>query len=283
MKRYWKEIVLALIIVGAAIILFWYFFGSIKTEQKSADINLLSIVAGDPQKVIVVNRPQALSIVNTEEIFAAYIPEIYLSLIAAFQHSILSFHAEGIVFYTKLNSQEIYALKKKILPSRFGGHPVKQQKKDITYFFYPDTAYNYFGYYIQDGIIVASHSRHLLEEVSREQADIKTSVFDSIKVDANIPINLLLSPGTLDLKIETEDSLIWQMPQQWTVADIIFNEEKVCMHLSLKKESVTDSLFYSVTDSISYRLETLFPTATLDTQATEDEEFLYYTGCLSLE
>ncbi|MDL2245707.1 hypothetical protein LJC54_09465 [Parabacteroides sp. OttesenSCG-928-J18] len=281
MKRYWKEIVLSLVIACVAVWSFWYVYDSIQWNKKMEATDLYTLVAEAPEQIVAINRLRTPWHSDPLQVFIASIPEIYLSLAAKAQPCLLSFHADGLVLYAKTDRKNKREIEKTILHPQYGAYLLKQRKGDITYTYYPDKGNGYFGYFVQEGILVASHSRRLLEEVAGNLAVPNPSILGERSIDENVPVNILLAPEKIDLRIVENDSLIWQMPREWVTVDLFVSERKRCVYLPIPKESVTDSLFYSVTDSISYRLERLFPSLALESQQTEDENFLYYTGCFT--
>lgn len=270
-----------------------FFFKMMEEEKTAMQTNLYTLIAPAPGAIITINRPATFARVMLAnqlvyELFASRIPPAFLSIIqeeTTASSFILSFHPQGVILYTKADNQRLQTLDKsipKILSNSFA--PQEQIKGDITFHFYPDSGNHFLGYYQYNNIWVASYSRKLLEEVARLQISAKRAA--SIKqesllqtLDPNAPLTIMLQADALNLYVSENDSTSWKINDKWLTADLFTSEGNICFFSSIPYHENKDSLYISLADTLSARLNNIFPSLHFSTQTRQNDTLMLYTGC----
>lgn len=293
MKTYRQEIVIYTLAALAILSAVWCFFGKMKESKEVVQTDLFSLTAPDPYAILTVNRPATFArmILAKPLIYQAFsseIPEIYLSIlkkntdIPSFQ---LSFHPAGTILYAKADRSTAERIESEILRDTFNSFaPQKQTKDGIVFTYFPDTNNRFFGFYRHNGVWVASYSKKLLEEVAAIQRNNKNYITKEQEtlcktLDRNAPLNLLIKSEKLDLYTRTSDSCQWRVSDRWLGADLFESEGNICYFSSLPYHEPADTLYRTVADTLSARLEQQFPQLHITCQFYEENGKFYYTGC----
>lgn len=293
MRFYQREIaisLLALLITAAAI---GHFIKGVTSEKEGTQHELYLLLDSAPSALLFVNKPSTfhrmmLSQEKMKQVFIPYIPEIYLNLISqipSLSSVLFSFQEQQVIMYAKVNGKESQRLDKALTQRFFPIYmPYTQEKEGIRYTFYPDTAGRYFGCYQHQNTWVASYSKHLLEQVAKRQLQgtvlsdrpLKT-VLQSL--DRQAPVNLVCHAQPLNLYVAVNDSTRWQAQSEWIAADIYSDREKLCCIGNITCHFREDSLYASLADTLSCRLQQLFPGLQIQSHADVDQEQVYLTSC----
>lgn len=294
MKTLKREIVMGILTALATLSAVWFFFRKMEKEKIVMQTDLYSLIAPDPEAILAVNRAPLFSktLMKDSAVYAALtskIPEVYLSVIRNISQNIpllLSFHSSGIVLYMPADNERIKKMEDMVFKKLFGSFSPQIQKNGKIYFvYYPDVDNRFFGYYTYQGICVGSYSKKLLEKIAQSHQNGQDQIPSSLKrvresFDRNAPANLMFRSNLLDLRIVT-DSLAateWKMPDRWLGADLFVSEGNSCYFGSLPYEE-KDSLYFILADTLSLRMEQLFPSLHIIHQITKEKDKIYYTGC----
>lgn len=295
MKAYKREIVIFIITALATLSAVYYFFGDMKEGMNVAQTDLYTLTAPSPDAILSVNRPATFSkiILAKQPVYHAFvseIPEVFLSVvkkseaIAAFQ---FSFHPQGVVMYAKADKETVDRIEKDVLRKVFAAfEPQRQIDGGITFTYFPDAGNRFFGFYQCNGLWIASYSKKLLEEVAdiqknntcylqKEQIELRKTF------DRNAPLNLMIRSDILNLYVKTSDSTAWKVNEKWLGADLFESEGSICYFSSLSYHAPADSLYRSIADTLSLRLEQRFPQLHIANQLYEEDGKIYFTGCTS--
>ncbi len=293
MKADKREIVTFVIAALAALAAVWFFLGNMQKEKEVMRTDLYTLVAPASDAILSINRPTAftkyiLSRKPERDAFASEIPDIYLSIIKNNQNLsrlLLSFHSQGIVFYAQAGNSLGSRIEKNTLQKAFGTFaPQRQKKEDITFTYYPDAGNRFFGYYQHDGVWVASYSKKLLEEVARIQRNQQCYLLpdqDRLRksFDKNAPLNLMVESDSINLYVSLSDSTEWRIRKGWLGADLFMNENHLCYFGNISYNSIPDSLYTSLGDTLALRLEQVFPQFKVSNQTIRGNKRVFYTGC----
>ncbi|WP_046149886.1 hypothetical protein [Parabacteroides sp. HGS0025] len=295
MMAYKREIVIFIITALATLSAVYYFFGDMEEGKNVAQTDLYTLTAPSPAAILSVNRPAAFAkLILTKQpvyqAFASEIPEIFLSIVqknTAIPALQFSFHTQGVVMYAKADKSIVDNIENKILKSSFGAfEPQKQKKGEITFTYFPDAGNRFFGYYQYEGIWVASYSKKLLEEVATMQTNHtnqlqKEQIHLCKSLDRNAPLNLLIRSEKLNLYVKTNDSTQWKIDDRWLGADLFESEGNICYFSNLPYHAPADTLYRTIADTLSLRLEQYFPQLHISSQSYEEDGKVFYTGCTS--
>lgn len=298
MKTYQREIVIVMIAAFATALAVWYFFGSMAKEKTVVQSDVYGMLDPSPSGLLIINRPAVftrmmLSDQKIKQVFAAYIPEIYLSVIQqnpTLPLVVFSFHPQGVVMYAKTDEGQAYLIEKKTLRSVYNTYPAPRQKKDgIAFTYYPEVENRYLGCYYWNGVWVGSFSKRLLEEAAERQrnevADPGFSAANGIQnfiqsLDRHAPLQVMLPADRLNLYVQVNDSLEWRIQNKWLTADIFTENGAVCCMGGEPYHAVLDTLYAAMADTLSLRLEQAFPPFHVSTQTDIGQEVVYFTSCI---
>lgn len=293
MKTYRREIVICMLTALATLTAVWFFFGYMKKGKMVVQTDLYSLTAPSPDALLMINRPGIFSrvMLSNESVYQAFstkLPDVFTALIQEgndLPALLFSFHPEGVVLYAKVNENQLQTINQTVLRPRFNSFaPRQQQTGDITFTFYPDVNNRFFGYYHFNGIWVASYSKKLLEEVARQQTTGQISLSPELrktgrKSDPNAPLNIQIESNRLNLYVTKSDSTEWRIRDKWLSADLFSSEGNICYFGSLPYFEYADTLYTPIADTLSIRLNHLFPQLQFTTQANRDSLQVLYTGC----
>lgn len=298
MKTLKREIVIGIVTALATLSAVWFFFSKMEKEKTSMQTDLYAFIPSSPEAVLSINRPPLFSktLLKDTSVYAAFaskIPEVYLSIIRNTSQNVpmlFSFHPSGIVLYTLADADRIKKMEETIFKNLFGSFsPQLQKKGEISFIYYPDVENRFFGYYTYKGIWVGSYSKKLLEKVAQLQKNAIYPIFSLSKTvrksfDRNAPANLMFKSNLLNLYVATDSlaSTVWRIPDCWLGADLFASEDNACFFGSLPFEG-NDSLCVAWADTLSRRIEHLFPSLRLTHQVTQEKDRIFYTGCIEKE
>lgn len=294
MKTLKREIVIGILTALATVSAVWFFFRKMEKEKIVMQTDLYALIAPDPEAILSVNRAPLFSktLLKDSAVYAAFaskIPEVYLSIICNTSQNIpllLSFYSSGIVLYMPADNDRIKRMEDTVFKKLFGSFsPQIQKNGEFSFIYYPDVENRFFGYYTYRGICVASYSKKLLEKVARSHSNGSYPIPSSLRTvresfDRNAPANLMFQSNLLNLRIVTDSltSREWKMPDRWLGADLFVSEGNSCYFGSFPCEE-NDSLYLALTDTLSLRMEQLFPSLHIIQEVTKDKDKIYYTGC----
>lgn len=98
-------------------------------------------------------------------------------------------------------------------------------------------------------------------------------------LDSNAPLNLMIQSKLLDLYVKANDSTLWRISDRWLGADLFESEGNICYFSSLPYHEPADTLFKTIGDTLSVRLEQHFTQLHISSQIYEENGKVYYTGC----
>lgn len=298
MKTYQREIVIVILAACATALAVWYFFGSMAKEKKIVQTDVYSMLDPSPSGLLIINRPAVftrmmLSEQKIKKVFAAYIPEIYLSVIEqnpTLPLVVFAFHPQGVVMYAKTDEGQAYLIEKKTLRPAYNTYPAPRRQKDgIAFTYYPDVENRFLGCYYWNGVWVGSFSKRLLEEAAERQrneaADPDFSTHNGIQnfiqsLDRHAPLQVMLPADRLNLYVQVNDSLEWRIQNKWLTADIFAENGTVCCMGGEPYHAVLDTLYAAMADTLSLRLEQAFPPFHVRTQTDIGQEVVYFTSCV---
>lgn len=293
MKAFKREIVIIALTALATLLAVGYFFIDMKEGINVAQTDLFALTATQHKAVMTINRPAVfarmfLSKPSIYKAFASEIPDIYLSLLqknTEIAEAQFSFHPQGIVMYAKADKSTTGRIENELQNNIFPSFaPQRQIKGGIAFTYYPEAGNRFFGFYQWNGIWVASYSKKLLEEVAYLQRSRKENLEEEEKqlhesLDRNAPLNLQIKSELLDLYVNKDDSTRWKLNRKWLGADLFESEGNICYFGSLPSQEPADSLYRSVADTLSARLEQRFPHLHITSQCYEENGKIYITGC----
>jgi hypothetical protein len=282
MKGYLKEIIISLAAIGIMLMAIMAYFKAVNEEKAHSRMDLYTLIPPSATTVLTVNRPSVFSRMILDnpllyKLFAGEIPEVYLSLIRKNQQMssiVFSFHPQGVLACMTVNSQTAHAIAGDILPEKFKPYsPQIQTENGIDFHYYPDAENHFFGYYIHNGIWAGSYSRKLLEKAAAQQQEGEIRLPEEMNrlrasLDTNAPLNMICPANSLGLS-----NLLW------VSADLFFSEGAFCCYGSLPHGSVEPSLYTSIGDTLSRRIETIYPQIRLSFQLQIEEQSISLTGC----
>ena len=293
MNAYKREIVIFIIAALATLSAVWYFFGKMEKTKTVVQTDLYALVAPASDAILSVNRPDIfakyiLSDSATWQTFSSRMPAVYLSLIRHYPslpEVQFSFHPQGILLYTKMTESQAERIEQNYIKKTFNSFaPQKQTIGNITFIYYPDAGNRFFGYYLYNGIYVASYSRKLLEEVARIQTRPVRYLLPAQEeihraFDRNAPLNLMFRADSLNLYVTLSDSTEWRIRDRWLGADLFSSKGKLCYFGSLPHQPEADSLYSALGDTLTLRLRQHFPQLPTTGQLSIDNGQVLYTGC----
>lgn len=293
MRTYQRDIFICILAILATVLAVWCFLGNMTNEKKAIQTDLYALLDTTTSGVLVINRPATfshmiLSQKGLRELFTPFIPDVYLSLIQqnpSLSTVIFSFHKQGVVMYTKADKRSVFSMNKHIFQKRFNTYsPQVKRKNEITFTYYPDAKNRYFGFYQHGNILVASYSKHLLENVAERQLCSHFSANDDLKtllrtLDHNVPLHVIVPADTLDLYVSANDSTTWKIQDQWLTADIQAEKGRICCIGSLPYHAQIDSLYAPLSDTLTIRLQKRFPSLQIAGQPDIGTEVVYFTTC----
>lgn len=293
MKGRKREIVICIITALATLAAVGLFFKTMEEEKTAMQIDLYTLIAPAPDAIITINRPALFAKTmlfkqSVYNLFASKIPVAFLSLLqeqTVLSSFILSFHPQGVIIYTKADNQQLQDIEKSLRKTLFNSFaPQKQKKGEITFTFYPDSGNHFLGYYQYNNVWVASYSKKLLEEVALQQATGKRSISVEQErlrktFDPNAPLNIMLQADALNLYTTKSDSTIWRISDKWLTADLFTSEGNICYFGSLPYHEPIDTLYIPIADTLSKRLNDLFPQLNVTSQTRHNGTQMLYTGC----
>jgi hypothetical protein len=281
MRGYLKEIIISIVAVLIMLLAIVAYFKAVNEEKDNSLTDLYTLVPPNATTLLAVNRPSVFSRIilrnsSLSKMFADKIPEIFLSVVRENQQMtsiVFSFHPQGVIGYMQVGSKTAHAIANDILPKKFRPYsPQVQTENGVNFRYYPDAENHFFGYYVHNGVWVGSYSRKLLERTARQQGG-EVLLPEEVKrlrtsFDTEAPLNILCPADELGL-----DRL------SWVSADLFVSEGAFCCHGSLPYTAIESSMYLSVGDSLSRRIEAKYPQLRLSFQIQREEQSVVLTGC----
>ncbi|MCC8197255.1 MAG: hypothetical protein LIP06_01410 [Tannerellaceae bacterium] len=291
-----REIIICLLAFIALGVAASFFYRTFKEGKEMVQVSLYDLVAPEPSVLLIINRPSLVADrwkdkQVLEDIFSQHIPTPLLTLVDKSRNLhpfLFSVHSQGTVLYVKANHSQVQAIEKEVLGTLFSAYaPQRQKKYGIEFVYYPDTENRFLGYYEYEGIWVVSYSRKLLEEVALQQLTGQPSLAADPAmlckdVDTHSPLNILFKANLLDLYVDISDTTEWRIQDKWLAADLFFTEGHLCSHGAYPYYEALDTLYTAMGDTLSMRLQTLYPRLQPAFEIHKEENTVYYTGCTPL-
>ena len=282
MRGYLKEIIISIIAILIMVLAIIAYFKAMNAEKSNSRIDVYTLIPPTASTLIAVNRPAVFSrmILNHPQlssIFAREIPEIFLSVVREIQQMssvVFSFHPQGVLGYMQVGSKAAYTIANDILPEKFRPYsPQAQRIGNISFYYYPDAGNHFFGYYIHNGIWVGSYSRRLLERAAQQQQGEEVLLPEEMQrlrasFDNNVLMNIICPAGELGLH-----------NLSWISANLFIGQGAFCCNGSLPYAAVDSSLYASIGDTLSRRIEARYPPLRMSFQIQPEEESINLTGC----
>ena len=121
-----------------------------------------------------------------------------------------------------------------------------------------------------DCIYVLDHGR-LLESGNHEELIRKKGKRGAM--------NLFIKSAPLHLRVQMNDSTEWRMKNQWLAMDLFYNEGSLCCFNEQPYEKALENFYPNLCDTITTRINRLFPQIKTTTQVSHDEAVAYFTVC----
>ncbi|MGM9758894.1 MAG: hypothetical protein ACI30I_02100 [Parabacteroides sp.] len=293
MKRYQRDIVICLIIALATIGVVFHFLQSMHAGQTDTQTDPYAVLDERPDGLLVIRRPAVfarlmLSDKAHRSAMRRFIPEFFLALLdhTDLPTSYLSFHPQGILFYTTLDEQEALYLEKRVVHPLLGvDYPPQRIERDsIRFHYYLTRQGDYIGCYQKDHLWIASTSKHLLEQTARRQRAAETPALSAFQqalmsLDKHALAHVLLPTDSLHISLMRPDSTWWHLPVPWITADLYTEENQLCCIGSTVYQPELDSLYQPLVDTLAARLQPYFPQRRFQTHIDPGEKQLYWTIC----
>ncbi len=271
----------------------WVFIRSMKQEKSFVDTDVYEMITADANALLKINRPSVfdrmiLANQSLNKVFSSEIPPAFLSIIQQerqIQSVIFSFHPQGVICFIMAPHKAIQSLEEHILPSLFYDYsPMQQERDNIQYKYYPDTAGLFLSSYSSHTLWVGSYSRKLLERTINDQTVEVTTPADIThfrgSFDPTALMNIIYPVSDLDLYVSLDNSREWRLSDKWLAADLFMSDDNFCCYGSLPYYSrVSASAYKAMGDTISKRINNLYPEISFSFQMNKEEESIYFTGC----
>lgn len=289
-----REISFFVIAVLAAGVAIWYFYRTFREEKAAEETDIYALLAPDPYALLAINRPTVFtrSFMEQEQlrnIFELEAPDVFFSIMASkarLPFFLFSFHEQGAVLYARASTAQVSRINREILnPLFYAYRSQKIDKYGVQFVYYSDTDNRFMGYYHSRGILVVSYSRTLLEEVARrhlQKIEVPEDIRNGIAAfDKKSPVNILFRPDSLNLYVTTTEGKTWRIGQQWLTADLFRSEGNICAFGFLRYRPECDSLYVHLADTLALRLKERYPLPDVTFEVNREEDFVYFTGCIS--
>ena len=92
-------------------------------------------------------------------------------------------------------------------------------------------------------------------------------------------MNLFIQSASLDLQVQMNDSTEWKMKNQWLAMDLFYNEGSLCCFNEQPYEETLENFYPNLCDTITTRINRLFPQIKTTAQVSHDEAVVYFTVC----
>lgn len=288
-----RDIAIFLCLSVAMILAIRYFYKGMSDERSVSATDPYTLIAPTPQAVLAINRPHSFSKVmlptpNIRKVFAQHIPEAYLSLIEEnpdLSSFLIAYYPQGEILFAPADQE----MAKRLLKQWDAAFPFPAQRLEgyaIPMYYYPDTDKRFLGCYYHNGLFVASYQRKLLlltAERERAKATVLPEIQKAIAKSESSTIDLFLPGQSLDLHIQSGDTLSWSLPPQWLALDLFFSDGSLCcLNEQPYEERLDTAGFYqSLRDTIRNKVGRLFPDVKTTAQVSHDEAVVYYAICVN--
>ncbi|MDD2953111.1 MAG: hypothetical protein PHC95_08090 [Parabacteroides sp.] len=286
-----KDITAFIVLFLATIVCVRYFYKNMSDEQFVATVDPYSLVVPTPTAIFAINRPPVfakmiLPMKNIRKAFSDHTPAIFPSLIRqnpGLSSFLIAYYPQGDVLYAPMDSHTAERIFMQ-LDASFSFPAQQREETSVPVRYYPDVDKRFLGCYYHEGIFIASYNRRLLvETVERQQthpAHIIPELTDPIhKKGKSAAMNLFIQSTPLDLHVQMNDSTEWRMKNQWLAMDLFYNEGSLCCFNEQPYEEALENFYSNLCDTITFRINRLFPQIKTTAQVSHDEAVAYFTIC----
>ena len=289
--RIGKKDIMAFIVLFLATIVCVRYFYNMSDEQFVATVDPYSLVIPTPTAIFAINRPPVfekmiLPMENIRKAFSDHTPAIFLSLIQQnpdLSSFLIAYYPQGDILYAPMDSHTAERIFKQ-LDASFTFPAQQREEASVPVRYYPDVDKHFLGCYYHEGIFVVSYNRKLLVETAKKQqmypAQIIPELADLIsKKGKSGAMNLFIQSASLDLQVQMNDSTEWKMKNQWLAMDLFYNEGSLCCFNEQPYEETLENFYPNLCDTITTRINRLFPQIKTTAQVSHDEAVVYFTVC----
>ncbi len=287
-----RDISAFIVLFLATIVCVRYFYKNMSDEQFVASVDPYSLVIPTPTAILAVNRPPVFKMLlpmeNIRRAFSDHTPAIFLSVIRQnpdLSSFMIAYYPQGDVLYAPMDRHTAGHIFERL--DAFFAFPAQQRMEEaVAVRYYPDVDKRFLGCYYHEGMLVASYNRGLLlKTVERQRAcpaRILPELADLIhKKGKGGAMNLFMQSDSLDLRIQVNDSTEWRMRDHWLAIDLFHSEEGLCGFYEQPHEKELENLYPLLCDTITTRINQLFPQIRATAQASHDEAAAYFSICVN--
>ena len=286
-----KDITAFFVLFLGTIVCVRYFYKHMNDEQFVATVDPYSLVVPSPTAIFAINRPPVfekmiLPMENIRKAFSDHTPAIFLSLIQQnpdLSSFLIAYYPQGDILYAPMDSHTAERIFKQ-LDASFTFPAQQREEASVPVRYYPDVDKHFLGCYYHEGIFVVSYNRKLLVETAKKQqmypAQIIPELADLIsKKGKSGAMNLFIQSASLDVQVQMNDSTEWKMKNQWLAMDLFYNEGSLCCFNEQPYEETLENFYPNLCDTITTRINRLFPQIKTTAQVSHDEAVAYFTVC----
>lgn len=286
-----KDITAFIVLFLATIVCVRHFYKNMSDEQFVATVDPYSLIVPTPKAIFAINRPlvfekMILPMENIREVFSDHTPAIFLSLIQRnpdLSSFLIAYYPQGDVLYAPMDSHTAERIFKQ-LDASFTFPAQQQEETSVPVRYYPDVDKLFLGCYYHEGIFVASYNRRLLLETAKRQQTYPANTIPELadltsKKGKSGAMNLFIQSAPLNLQVQMNDSTEWRMKDQWLAMDLFYNEGSLCCFNEQPYEETLENLYPNLCDTITTRINRLFPQIKTTAQVSHDEAVAYFTVC----
>ncbi|WP_297901927.1 hypothetical protein [uncultured Parabacteroides sp.] len=286
-----KDITIFIVLFLVTISCVGYFYKNMSDEQLVATADPYGLIIPTPKAIFAINHPSVfermiLPMKNIHKVFSDHISSIFLSLIQEnpdLSSFLIAYYPQGDILYVPMNN---YTAKRifKQLDASFAFPAQRQEEASIPVRYYPDIDKLFLGCYYHEGIFVASYNRKLLVETMERQQAHPVRIIPELeelinKKGKSSTMNLFLPSAPLDLYTHINDSTEWRMRNQWLAVDLFYSEGNLCCFNEQPYEEISEEVYQNLCDTITNRINQLFPQIKTTAQVSHDEAVAYFTVC----
>ncbi|MCC8154097.1 MAG: hypothetical protein LIP01_07725 [Tannerellaceae bacterium] len=288
MKEYKKELIICIVALATTGWIIWFFNRSLQSEKEFKEIDLYSIVVPHPVCIFQINRPiQFKEFAGLKQVTKNPIPEIFTTLLShqsKEQVSLITFHPEGVLFYTASSIKQRKEMLKNSIQTYFTSYtPQTYEKYGIEFIFYPDIENRFWGYFISEGLLVAGYNRKLLEAVAeqyRNKQNIIPEYIDSTRltISKTSPANLLLNGELLEVSFYQKQDTISIPENYWIGCDLSGNEQNNSISTLFSYSFVPEHRIDTFAFCFTKEIEKFISPLKIEYQLQKEEDGYFYTG-----
>ncbi len=294
MKLDKREVGISALIIVTVLFIVGSFISRIQEKQAALQIDLYALAGKNNHALLTINRPDEfarsfLSQPSRYQLFATYIPEIFLSIISENRLSaplLIAFHShQEAVLYMRADKKQGQTIFQTTMSRQYGPYtPLHQEKNGTIFYFLSDSGNRFFGYFQQEGIWVASYSRKLLEESAERLRKLKTAVSVEPKnapkqrKSSQAPLSIEIEAEALRLSVRQTDSTLYKIPNCRIIADLHSESDRIYYFSQLPYAADADTLYTRIGDTLALRIEHFFPEYRIFNQTTVKGPEVLFSG-----